>query len=252
MAMPKLDDHGVQGRRASSPAASSRQMVGLAEKARRNGLLALEEDVARDRRRLHEEGPSAGRRRHRLGSRPRRSSSPRSTAWRSAITRSPSMFTTAGGFAPTLGILGTVMGLVHVLENLSSAVDARARDRRRVHRHALRRRRAPTCIFLPDRQQAQGDVGRRGQPPLHGARGDPRRSRPATTRACWPRSSRAFLPPAKRGAPPRRARPRSPRSRRGAAGGMSGHASRRGAARRCEAAAGTRAATSAGSSPTPT
>ena len=30
------------------------------------------------------------------------------------------LFTTAGGFAPTLGILGTVMSLVHVLENLSS------------------------------------------------------------------------------------------------------------------------------------
>ena len=31
-----------------------------------------------------------------------------------------SLFTTAGGFAPTLGILGTVLSLVHVLENLSS------------------------------------------------------------------------------------------------------------------------------------
>jgi chemotaxis protein MotA len=30
------------------------------------------------------------------------------------------MFTTAGGFAPTLGIIGTVMGLIHVLENLSA------------------------------------------------------------------------------------------------------------------------------------
>jgi chemotaxis protein MotA len=29
------------------------------------------------------------------------------------------LFQTAGGFAPTLGIIGTVMGLVHVLENLS-------------------------------------------------------------------------------------------------------------------------------------
>jgi chemotaxis protein MotA len=29
-------------------------------------------------------------------------------------------FATAGGFAPTLGILGTVLSLVHVLENLSS------------------------------------------------------------------------------------------------------------------------------------
>src|SRR5207237_10402489 len=30
------------------------------------------------------------------------------------------IFATAGGFAPTLGIIGTVLSLVHVLENLSS------------------------------------------------------------------------------------------------------------------------------------
>jgi len=30
------------------------------------------------------------------------------------------MFATLGGFAPTLGILGTVLSLVHVLENLSN------------------------------------------------------------------------------------------------------------------------------------
>lgn len=30
-----------------------------------------------------------------------------------------SMFTTLGGFAPTLGIIGTVMGLIHMLANLS-------------------------------------------------------------------------------------------------------------------------------------
>ena len=31
-----------------------------------------------------------------------------------------SLFTHASGFAPTIGIIGTVMGLVHVLENLSN------------------------------------------------------------------------------------------------------------------------------------
>jgi len=30
------------------------------------------------------------------------------------------MFESAGGFAPTMGIIGTVMGLIHVLGNLSS------------------------------------------------------------------------------------------------------------------------------------
>ncbi|MDX1957222.1 MAG: MotA/TolQ/ExbB proton channel family protein [Leptospiraceae bacterium] len=31
---------------------------------------------------------------------------------------------TAGGFSPTIGIIGTVMGLVHVLENLGAGTDA--------------------------------------------------------------------------------------------------------------------------------
>ncbi len=34
------------------------------------------------------------------------------------------MFETAGGFAPTLGIIGTVMGLVHMLEGLGSSSGA--------------------------------------------------------------------------------------------------------------------------------
>lgn len=35
--------------------------------------------------------------------------------------RGASMLETAGGYAPTMGIIGTVMGLVHVLSNLTSA-----------------------------------------------------------------------------------------------------------------------------------
>ena len=31
-----------------------------------------------------------------------------------------------GGYAPTIGIIGTVIGLVHVLENLSEPGEARA------------------------------------------------------------------------------------------------------------------------------
>ncbi|ALP02701.1 Chemotaxis protein PomA [Clostridioides difficile] len=34
------------------------------------------------------------------------------------------IFDSAGGYAPTLGIIGTVMGLVHILGNLSSNPDA--------------------------------------------------------------------------------------------------------------------------------
>jgi chemotaxis protein MotA len=95
------------------------QLVGFAEKARRDGLLALDDELAtvddEFMRRglqlvvdgtdpdmvaevLDSEVQSMGRR-HSGGAQP---------------------FEKAGGFAPTMGIIGTVFGLVHVLENLDS------------------------------------------------------------------------------------------------------------------------------------
>lgn len=41
------------------------------------------------------------------------------TAKRAATKQSAKFFTDAGAYAPTIGIIGTVMGLVHVLENLA-------------------------------------------------------------------------------------------------------------------------------------
>jgi chemotaxis protein MotA len=38
---------------------------------------------------------------------------------KAAATNGASFFNDAGGYAPTIGIIGTVLGLVHVLENLS-------------------------------------------------------------------------------------------------------------------------------------
>ena len=83
-----------------------------------------------------------------------------------------SLFTTAGGFAPTLGILGTVLSLVHVLENLSTPGTLG---------HAIAGAFIATLygvgsanlIFLPIAQQAQGAVGDRGPLPRDAARGDP-------------------------------------------------------------------------------
>jgi chemotaxis protein MotA len=95
------------------------RMVTLAEKARREGLLALEDDIAeipdaftRKGLQLVVDGtdPELVREileneidgmigRHKLAVQP---------------------FEKAGGFAPTMGILGTVLGLVHVLENLDA------------------------------------------------------------------------------------------------------------------------------------
>lgn len=96
-----------------------RELVGYAEKARRDGLLALDEqlstvedDYTRKGLQLVVDGTdpdlvaevletenSAMRKRHQAGVQP---------------------FDKAGGFAPTMGIIGTVFGLVHVLENLDA------------------------------------------------------------------------------------------------------------------------------------
>jgi chemotaxis protein MotA len=95
------------------------QLVGFAEQARREGLLALdgltaeiEDDFTRKGLQLVVDGsdPELVRdvleaeidgmmARHHEGAGP---------------------FEKAGGFAPTMGIIGTVMGLVHVLQNLSA------------------------------------------------------------------------------------------------------------------------------------
>ena len=55
-------------------------LVSYAERARSDGLLALEEELDGDRGRLHAQGPAARRRRHRRPSSSARSSRPRSTA----------------------------------------------------------------------------------------------------------------------------------------------------------------------------
>ncbi len=93
-------------------------VVSLADKARKEGLLALEDSIkdiddpflvkgvtmaidGTDPEEMRDilEGEVAGR--------------------RSASKHQAKFFTDAGAYAPTIGIIGTVMGLVHVLENLA-------------------------------------------------------------------------------------------------------------------------------------
>jgi chemotaxis protein MotA len=93
------------------------ELVGYAEKARRDGLLALDEQLSTVEDPFTKKGlqlvvdgtdpelvaevldaeNDALRKRHQQGAQP---------------------FEKAGGFAPTMGIIGTVFGLVHVLQNL--------------------------------------------------------------------------------------------------------------------------------------
>jgi chemotaxis protein MotA len=99
------------------PHVVARQMIALAEKARREGLLALENDIeqlddhyTRKGIQLVVDGADSDLVAAVLMS--------ETDAMAGRHYENAHVFTLAGGFAPTLGILGTVMSLVHVLENL--------------------------------------------------------------------------------------------------------------------------------------
>ncbi|EAX48658.1 MotA/TolQ/ExbB proton channel [Thermosinus carboxydivorans Nor1] len=93
-------------------------LVGFAEKARREGLLALEEDLAgiednflQKGMQLVIDGTDAELVRSIMET--------ELTFIQERHHKAASIFETAGGYAPTMGIIGTVMGLVHVLGNLT-------------------------------------------------------------------------------------------------------------------------------------
>lgn len=92
-------------------------LVGYAERARRDGLLALDEEIQG----LDDEFTKKGLQLVVDGTDPEMvreilENELDGMAARHTHARQP--FEKAGGFAPTMGIIGTVMGLVHVLEQL--------------------------------------------------------------------------------------------------------------------------------------
>jgi chemotaxis protein MotA len=94
-------------------------LVSLAEQARREGLLALDAKVSE----IDDEFTKKGLQLVVDGSDPELvrdvlEAEIDGMAARHAAGASP--FEKAGGFAPTIGIIGTVMGLVHVLQNLAA------------------------------------------------------------------------------------------------------------------------------------
>lgn len=118
LAAPKLMIIAFKGGSGHSSGETIAEMVSLSEKARRNGLLALEEDVAavpdgytRKGLQLVVDGTDSDLVRSIL------------EAEVDAMTRrhhdGAKIFKDASGFAPTIGILGTVMGLVNVLAHLN-------------------------------------------------------------------------------------------------------------------------------------
>lgn len=103
--------------KAVIPSANVAIIVSMAERARREGLLALEGDVAavedpflRRALEMAVDGTDADEVAAILGA--------EVDAKRAADGSAAKMFQDMGGFAPTIGIIGTVLGLVHVLGNL--------------------------------------------------------------------------------------------------------------------------------------
>jgi chemotaxis protein MotA len=95
------------------------EVVSLAERARREGLLALEESLSTVEDPFLVKGVTMAI----DGTDPeelREILEAEVHAKRSEDRQAAKFFADAGAYAPTIGIIGTVMGLVHVLENLAA------------------------------------------------------------------------------------------------------------------------------------
>ncbi len=109
----------VMRAKAPDPGATIDTVISLADRARREGLLALE-DAARD---VDDEFLKSGLQAAIDGTDPedlRMILEDRIATKRASDRVYSKYFSDLGGYAPTLGIIGTVVALVHVLENLAS------------------------------------------------------------------------------------------------------------------------------------
>ena len=96
-----------------------KELVGFAERARREGLLALEDEIEE----LDDEFAKKGLQLVVDGTDPDLVREILENEIDGMATRhhhAANVFEKAAGYAPTMGVLGTVMSLVHVLENLSN------------------------------------------------------------------------------------------------------------------------------------
>ncbi|GAA2579701.1 flagellar motor protein [Dactylosporangium fulvum] len=104
--------------KAAAPDALVEDIVKLAEKARREGLLALEDAMKEVQDPFLKKGLQLaidGTDSEELAA----ILEAEVDAKKKADKQSATYFTAMGGYAPTIGIVGTVLGLIHVLENLS-------------------------------------------------------------------------------------------------------------------------------------
>ena len=148
-------------------------LVSLAEQARREGLLALdaqvgeiEDDFTRKGLQLVVDGIDPDLVRDIL------EAEIDGMMARHAAGAAP--FEKAGGFAPTMGIIGTVMGLVHVLQNLAAPATL-GPSISAAFIATLMGVGAANVVFLPVGQSAEGAVLRGGRAAHADARRDPLR-----------------------------------------------------------------------------
>lgn len=100
------------------PSSIIKLLAGYADKARRNGLLALEEEGKKSSDRFIRKGISImvdGGDAKQL----QEFLEIEINAFEEETKGSAEVFEAAGGFAPTIGIIGAVLGLIHVMHNLS-------------------------------------------------------------------------------------------------------------------------------------
>jgi len=96
------------------------QLIAFANKARRDGIIALEQDV----KSISDPFTVKGINLITDGTEPqtfRETMEIELATFEEHSKHSPEFFEAAGGFAPTIGIIGAVLGLIHVMSNLSDA-----------------------------------------------------------------------------------------------------------------------------------
>ncbi|MBJ6751693.1 flagellar motor protein [Geomonas anaerohicana] len=100
------------------PEAVIKNIINYAAKARRNGLISLEQEAQTVKDSFTKKGISLvvdGIDPQKL----RETMEIELTSFESHGKHSAEVFEAAGGFAPTIGIIGAVLGLIHVMSNLS-------------------------------------------------------------------------------------------------------------------------------------
>ncbi|KAF0219384.1 MAG: chemotaxis protein [Geobacteraceae bacterium] len=105
---------------SANPEGIIKDIIGYAAKARRNGLISLEQEAQSISDRFTKKGISLvvdGIDPQKL----RETMEIELSSYEEHAKASAEVFEAAGGFAPTIGIIGAVLGLIHVMNNLSDS-----------------------------------------------------------------------------------------------------------------------------------